>query len=74
MKVGNNLWNNKAKWKGHSRTNDYIKRNLYAWITRHPQVVKSKISNDCLKVMFDDQTEPKLVPKFLLQVYVERNA
>ena len=25
---------------------------------------------DCLKVMFDDQTEPQLVPKFLLQVSV----
>ena len=31
---------------------------------------QSPISNDCLKVMFDDQTEPQLVPKLLLQVYV----
>ena len=28
------------------------------------------MSNYCLKVMFDDQTEPKLVPKLLLQVSV----
>ena len=34
------------------------------------QVVRSPISNDCLKVMFYDQTEPKLVPKCLLQVSV----
>ena len=27
-------------------------------------------SNDYLKVMFDDQTEPQLVPKLLLQVSV----
>ena len=43
---------------------------MYAWITRHPQVFQSPISNDCLKVMFDDQTEPQLVLKLLLQVSV----
>ena len=43
---------------------------MYAWITRHSKVVQSPISNDCLKVMFDDQTEPQLVPKLLLQVSV----
>ena len=55
------------KRKGHSKINDQIKRNMYTWITRHPQVVQSPISNYCLKVMFDDQTEPQLVPKLLLQ-------
>ena len=43
---------------------------MYSWITSHPQVVQSPISNDCLKVMLDDQTEPQLVPKHLLQVSV----
>ena len=43
---------------------------MYTWITRHPQVFQSPISNDCLKVMLDDQTEPQLVPKMLLQVSV----
>ena len=43
---------------------------MYAWITRHPQVVQSPISNDCLKVMFGDQIEPKIVPKFLPHVSV----
>ena len=43
---------------------------MYTWITRHPQVVQSPISNYCLKVMLDDQTEPQLVPKLLLQVSV----
>ena len=43
---------------------------MYTWITRHPQVVQSPISNYCLKVMLDDQTEPQLVPNFLLQVSV----
>ena len=54
MKVGTSLWTKKKKRKGHSKLNDHIKHNMYAWITRHPQVVQSQISNDCLKVMFDD--------------------
>ena len=69
MKVGNILWN-KKKRKGHSKINEQIKRNLYEWITCHPQVFQSQISNDCLKVMFDDKTEPQLVPNFLLQVSI----
>ena len=55
MKVGYSQVT-KKKRKRHSKINEQIKRNLYAWITRHPQVVQSPISNDCLKVMFDDQT------------------
>ena len=43
---------------------------MYTWITRPPQVVQSPISNDCLKVLLDDQTEPQLVPKLLLQLSV----
>ena len=43
---------------------------MYAWITRHPQVVQSPISNYCIKFMFDDQTEPQLVPILLVQVSV----
>ena len=50
------MWTNKTKQKGHLKINEKIKRNKYAWITRHPQVFQSPISNDCLKVMFDDQT------------------
>ena len=70
VKVGNSQCTNFLKRKGHSKINEQIKCNMYAWIKRHPQVVQSPISNDCLKVMFDDQTEPQLVPKLLLQVSV----
>ena len=70
MKVSTSLWTNKTKRKGNSKINKQIKRNMYVWITLHPQVVQSPISNDCLKVMFDDQTEPQLGPKLLLQVSV----
>ena len=51
------------KRKGYSKINRQIKRNLYTWITRYPQVVQSPISNDCLKV---------LVPKLLLQVSIRQ--
>ena len=70
VKVCNSLWTKKTKRKGHSKINEQIKRNIYTLITRHPQVVQSPISNDCLKVVLYDQTEPQLVPKNLLQVSV----
>ena len=70
MKVGNSLWTKERKLKWHSKINEYIKRNLFARITCHPQFFQSPISNDSLKVMFDDQTEPQLVPKLLPQVFV----
>ena len=46
----------KRKRKGHSKINEHIKRNMYTWRTRHPQVVQSPISNDCLKVVLDAQS------------------
>ena len=58
------------KTKRALKINEHIKRNLYTWITRHPQVVQSPISNYCLRVMLDDHPEPQLVPKLLLQVSV----
>ena len=70
MKVGNSLWTKEKKLKGHSQINEQIKRNMYTWIARNPQVFQSPISNDCLKVILDYQTEPQLVPKLLLQVSV----
>ena len=70
MKLGNSLWTKKKKLKGNSKINGNIKLNMYTWITRHPQVVQSPISNDSLKVMIDDQTEPQLVTKLSLHVSV----
>ena len=32
--------------------------------------MQSLIYNDCIKVIFEDQTEPQMLPKFLLQVFV----
>ena len=66
------MWpvNPPKKRKGHSKTNEQIKRKLYKCITCHPQVVQSPIYNDCLKVIFDDKTEPQMVPNVLLQVSV----
>ena len=58
------------KQKRALKINEQLKLNLYTWITHHLQVVQSPISNDCLKVMLDYQTEPQLVPKLVLQVSV----
>ena len=69
MKVGTSLWT-KKKLKGRSKINEQIEPNMYAWITCHSQVFQSPISNDCLKVMFDDHTELQLAPKLLLRVSV----
>ena len=66
----NSPWTNKPKRKRHSRIKQQIKRNICAWITRHPQVVQSPIFNGCLKCMFDDQIESQLVPKLLLHVFI----
>ena len=70
IKVGNSLWTNKIKRKWHSKINEQIKRNLYAYITCNHRVVQSPISTYCLKFLLDNQTEPQLVPKHLLQVSV----
>ena len=70
MKVGSNLWTKKTRLKGNSKINEQIKRNLYTRMTSHPQVFQAPISNDCIKFMLDNQIEPQLVPKWLLQVSV----
>ena len=54
VKVVNSLCTHLKKRKGNSKADEHIIRNLYAWITRHTQVSQSPISNDCLKVIFDD--------------------
>ena len=43
---------------------------MHTWITRHPQFFQSPIINDFIKVMLDDQTEPQLLPNFLVQVSI----
>ena len=60
----------KIKTERALKINGQIKRSLYKWITHHPQVLKSPISNDFLKLIFDDQTEPQMVLKLILQVSV----
>ena len=60
----------KLKRKGNSKINEELRKSLYNWIIHHPQVMRSPISNDCLKVRIDGPTEPQLVPKFLLHVSI----
>ena len=74
MKVRTSQWTKKIKRKEYSKINEQIKRNMYAWITRHPQVEKSPISNDFIKVILDDQTEHELVPKTFTSGVYKRTA
>ena len=61
-KVGTSQCTKKIKREGHSKINEQIKLNIYAWIKNHPQVLQSPISNYCIKFMSDEQKELQLVP------------
>ena len=52
------------------KTDEKIRKYIYNLILQNPQVLKSPIFNDCLKVYIDGQSEPELFPKWLLQVSV----
>ena len=70
IEPGTTPWALKQKRKGNSKIYYHIKKSLYNWIMRHPQVVRSPIVNDFLKVKIDAHAEPQLVPIFLLKVSV----
>ena len=63
----------KQKRKRDSKIYEPIKKSLYNWIIHHPQVVKSSIANDSLKVKIDGNTELQLFPRFLLQVSIREH-
>ena len=63
-----------TKSKRALKISEQIKKSPYNWIIHHPQVVKSPIVNDCLKVRIDGYTEPQLFPEILLQVSVKRTS
>ena len=52
------------------KINAQVKKYLYKLIIQHPQVLQYPIANDCLEVFIDGPSEPHLVPKLLLQLYV----
>ena len=56
--------------RSHTKINQEVKKDLYNWILRHPQVVVSPIANYCLKLSIDGQVEPQFVRKILLHVLV----
>ena len=60
----------KQKQKWNSKINNLINKSIYNWIINHPQVVKSPIVNDYLKVEIDGHTEPQLVPNVLFHVSI----
>ena len=59
-----------TKPKVNSKIDKEINKSLYNWIMHHTQVVQSTIVNNFLKVKIDGHTEPQLVTRLLLQVFV----
>ena len=70
IKSGTTPWALKPKRKGNLKIKNQKKKSLYNWIMNHTQVVQSPIFNDGLKLNIDGNTEPKIVPKLLLQISV----
>ena len=58
IKVGTKPWKLKPKLRLNSIINYHIKKSLYDFIINQPQIVKSPIVNDCLKVNIDGRTIP----------------
>ena len=50
MQTDSYVWYSIQKRRGHTKINESVKQALYNWVLHHTQAVKSKISNDCLKV------------------------
>ena len=69
IKFRNKPWALKQKQKVNSKIGEQIMKSLYNQIMHHPQVLQSPIINNCLKMKIDGHTEPKPVPKLLLQVF-----
>ena len=64
------LWLSIPKTKVHTNINEQVKKYRYNRILQHPQVVQYPIANDCLNVSIDGHSEPQLVPKLSMQVYL----
>ena len=47
------------------KVNECDKKDIYKWILQHPQVLKSPIANDGIKLSIDSQTVRQLVPQLL---------
>ena len=57
--------------KVHSKINERVNKLLYNWNLQHPRGVQTQIANDFLKVSIGGHSEPQLIPKLLLQMYVQ---
>ena len=51
------LWSIILKRRGHTKTNEQVKKYLYNWILFHTHAVQSPITNDFLKFPIDGHSE-----------------
>ena len=65
------LWSYIANRRGHTKTNQKVRESLYHCILHNYQVLLSPMVNYFLYVYIDGNSEKKLVPDMLLQVYVQ---
>ena len=72
IRAGIMLCSSITKMKGHAKINEQVNKYLYNCILKHSQVFQSPIGNDFLKVSIDYHSEPQLVSKLLLQVYIRK--
>ena len=71
IKRGNTFWSHILKCRFHTKIIQKVRYTLYHWILHNHQVLKSPISNDFIYVSIDGNFEKQLIPKLLLQVYVQ---
>ena len=71
IRAGIMLWSSIPNRRGYSKIDQQVKKALYNYIIKHPQVVVSSVSNDCLKLFIGGQVEPQLVTKLLFQLLVK---
>ena len=70
IRASSMLWSSTPKRVVKTKINKRIKKSLYNCIIQHPQVMKSPIANNFLKVAIGSHSEPQVVPKLFLQVSV----
>ena len=64
------LWYSILKQQIHTKINQQAKKAPYNQILQNPQVLVSPIENYFLRISFDGQVEPELVPTLLFMLLV----
>ena len=72
IRMGSSLWSSIHNRRGHTKINASVKKALYIFLCR-PQVVKSPIANDLLKVSIDGPTKNSFPPSCYYRCILENS-